>query len=166
LVWIDSRESSIVRPSSGDPVIDHLTSDVPPHRRARGNQQHGPAAAGGDAEPRRLEHLAHFLREVSGRVPADTDVVIVGPGTVRWRLAKVLHEHDTHHGLRRAIRCRPAPRWTERQLLAEFRRLSGQPSRRRSVGAYRWSRPTIRSGTSVLPARARPRGSSPETGGM
>jgi hypothetical protein len=159
LVWIDSRESSIVRQAGDHAVIDHLTSDVPPHRRARGNQQHGPVAAGGDDEPRRLEHLARFLHDVSQRIPPDAAVLVVGPGTVRWRLARVLHEHDTHRGTHRTIHCRPAPRWTDRQLLAEFNRWSGRPSRRRTVGTYRWSQPPTGHGASLRPTRA---GATPE----
>jgi hypothetical protein len=153
VVWIDSREASIVSWRDGHPTIERLTSDVPPHRRARGNVQHGPAGAGGDPEPRRLEHLARFVHDVRRRIPAQADVLVVGPGTVRWRLSAALRVQDEQRGNRRVIRCRPAPPWTARQLTAEFRRASGRAVRRRTAGAYRWSRPRASHGTSVVPVR-------------
>ena len=153
LVWIDSREASIVRDDGTGPTVERLMSDVPPHRRARGNQQHSVPAGGGDAEPRRMEHLAHFIREVVRRVPAETDVLIVGPGTVRWRLAKEIRAQDVHHGLHRAVHCMPGRRQTRRQLIATYRRATDEPVRRRTVGAYRWSRPLATRGHAVLPVR-------------
>jgi hypothetical protein len=52
----------------------------------------------------------------------------------------MLRDEDArHHGARR-IDCRASPPLTQRQLVARFQRLSGQEPRKRSVGAYRWSK--------------------------
>jgi hypothetical protein len=157
LVWIDSRESSIVRGSDGHSTIERVRSDVPPHRRATGHHKDCPAAARADGESRRLEHLSQFVRHVSQHVPGHADVIVAGPGTVRWRLVRVLQEQDARHGVQRVIRCLPAPRWTRRQLLAEFRRATGGSLRRRTVGAYRWSLPHHGHGPSGLPVRVSPK---------
>jgi hypothetical protein len=140
LVWIDSRRASIVRSVGDAPRIERVRSDVPPHRRATGYQGHHPAGgAGSDGEPRRLEHLARFIHAVSLRVPPDTDVLVIGPGAVRWRLVARLRDHDIHHGVRR-VRCGPAPRSTDAQLIARLRREIGTERRRRMRTAHRWSR--------------------------
>jgi hypothetical protein len=144
LVWIDSRTSTIVRSVDDAPQVERVRSDVPPHRRATGYQGHHPAGgAGADGEPRRLEHLARFIHEVSRRVPPDADVLVIGPGTVRWRLLASLRDHDAHHGIRRELRCGPAPRSTDAQLIARFRREAGTDLRRRSLSARHRGAPGI-----------------------
>jgi hypothetical protein len=147
LVWIDSRVSSIVRMVGDEPRIERVRSDVPRHRRATGHQGHHPAGgAGSDGEPRRLEHLARFIHEVSLRIPSDSDILVVGPGTVRWRLIATLREHDAHHGIVREVRSSSAPRCTDAQLIARFRHAAGTDLRRRPPVARRRSRPSARPG--------------------
>jgi hypothetical protein len=137
LIWIDAREASIVRASDGQPSIERVRSDVPAHRRGTGHQEHNPTSGDG-GEPHRLEHLARFLRAVGHHLPPDADLLVVGPGTVRWRLVASLRDQDARRGVHRVIRSAAAPRWTNGQLLAEFRQATGAPQRRRTLGASRW----------------------------
>lgn len=156
LVWIDAREAVIVRRRDGEIAIERLESEVPGHRRSTGRVRHDPDirhGGGGGAprsagEPHRQEHLAHFLRIVSDRLPVADDLTILGPGTVREHLERGLREADRHHLRQRSVRSEPSTRLTERQLVKRLDRESGIESRRRTVGAYRWSRraTTTRSG--------------------
>lgn len=163
LVWIDSREAVILRWQHDSADIEHLESDVPPHRRTTGHIRHEPGirhGGGGPAqtagEPRRLEHLERFVGQVGERVSPDDDVLILGAGTVRERLERHLREDDERHGRSRAVTTEPSPPLTDRQLVARLRHLAGADPRRRTVGAYRWSAATRvrRSGhVSVEPRR-------------
>ena len=139
LVWINSRSASIVRCRDGTVSIDRIRSDVPPHRRATGHQEHVPT--GGDEGARHREaHLDRFVSEVMRSLPPVADLLVVGPGDIRWRLDRAIRAHDAHHGVRRVIRCEPAPRWTRGRLIAEFRQAAGASLPRRPVVAHRWTR--------------------------
>jgi hypothetical protein len=147
LVWIDAREAIIVRVRRGRSDLVRLTSDVPAHHRATGHVRHDPAVRHGGGgrpqtagEPRRLQHLGRFVTEVTDRLTHDGDLLVMGPGTVRERLARRLRASDVHHGRQRTISCEAAPRLTERQLVARLHRAMGVEPRRHTVGAYRWSR--------------------------
>lgn len=137
LVWIDAREARIVRWLDDAATVEHLVSDVPSHRRSGGHVRYDPSirpgGGGGSAatagEPRRLEHLARFLETVAGRLPAG-DLEFIGPGTTHERLAAVVREADplgTRH-----VHVAASPPRTERQLIAELRRLAGHEARRRN----------------------------------
>ncbi len=147
LVWIDAREAVIVRRRDGEVIIERIESDVPPHRRSTGHVRHDPGVRHGGGggspqsagEPRRQEHLAHFLRIVADRLPIADDLVILGPGVVAEHLAHGLQVDDRHHLRRRAVRSEASDRLTDRQLAARLDRESGVERRRRTVGAYRWS---------------------------
>ena len=127
LVWIDAREAVIARWHAGDVQLERLRSDVPPHRRTTRHVRYDPAVAHGGGAPedvgeaKRLEHLARFVDARDDRIPPDDDVVIVGPGTVRERLEHHLREDDRHASRTRAVTCEPAPRATDRQLIARLR---------------------------------------------
>ncbi len=159
LVWIDAREAVIVRRRNGEVVIERIGSDVPAHRRSTGHVRHDPAVRHGGGggspqsagEPRRQEHLAHFLRIVADRLPIADDITILGPGTVAEHLARGLQVDDRHHLRRRAVRAEASDRLTDRQLGARLDREAGIERRRRTVGAYRWSGTpvTARSGRRV-----------------
>jgi hypothetical protein len=145
LVWIDAREAVIVRASDGDVMVEHALSDVPPHVRATGHVRHDPAVrhGGGRAqstvESHRIEHLDRFTDRVAARLSPTDDLTILGSGRVHEQLARRVRESDAHHRRRRSVDCEPAPRLTDRQLVAWLHRRMGLEPRRRSVGAYRWT---------------------------
>lgn len=162
LVWIDSREAVIVRLKDGAPDIQRIESEVPAHHRATGHVRHDPSIRHGGGreqsagDPHRLEHLAAFLREVVGHLPADGDLVVMGPGTVREQLERRLRAADeVAHAPSRRIEGVKSGRLTRRQLVAELRRRSGQRLRRSTVGAYRWDGPAekVASGHRVFKPR-------------
>lgn len=136
VVWIDSRRATIVRWVDDEAVVERLVSDVPVHHRGGMHVRHDPAirpgGGGGTAatsdEPRRLEHLARFLREVVDRLP-EGDLELIGPGTVHEHLASVVRAADRAGS--RQVTVAASPRLTERQLIARLRRLAGHEPRRR-----------------------------------
>jgi hypothetical protein len=137
LVWIDARAARIVRWQDGlrETV---LLSDVPVHRRSTGHVRHDPSIRHGGGggvpqtadEPHRLEHVRRFVESVAAVVPPDEHVEILGPGTMRQRLATFLREADTRHGRVRTVRTAAAQRMTDPELGARARELAGEPARR------------------------------------
>jgi hypothetical protein len=149
LVWIDAREAVLVDLDESGPHVERVTSDVPAHHRATGHVRHDPAIRHGggrpqtSGEPRRIEYLARFVEEVAARLPTSHDLIVLGQGTVHEQLSRHLEETDRRHGYVRDIRCAAMPRRTDRQLIAYLREVEGEPLRRRTVGAYRWSEPVV-----------------------
>ena len=144
LVWIDAREAVITRLVDEVASVERLASDVPAHRRSTGHIRHEPGTRHGGGreatagEPRRLEHLDAFCKRVAERIPATTDVVVMGPGTVRHHLERRLRAAGGALATRR-IAGLPAGRMTDRQLIAWLRRYVEDEPRRSTVGAYRWT---------------------------
>jgi hypothetical protein len=136
VVWIDSRTATIARWIEDQAVVERLVSDVPVHHRGGMHVRHDPAirpgGGGGTAatsdEPRRLEHLARFLRDVVARLP-EGDLELIGPGTVHEHLASTVRAADRAGN--RQVSVAASPPLTERQLIARLRRLSGHEPRRR-----------------------------------
>ena len=162
LVWIDAREAVIVRWQDDRARIQRVESDVPAHHRATGHVRHDPEIRHGgggsppDAgEPRRLEHLGRFVVDIANRLAPDDDLLIIGPGTVHERLDRHVQESDRHRGRHRNIACEASRPLTDRQLIARLRAFAGVETRRRTVGAYRWSAPPAhsRSGQAQLAPR-------------
>lgn len=147
LVWIDSREAIIVRLADQDATVERLESDVPAHHRATGHVRHEPGTRHGGGrdqsagEPHRLEHLERFIEAVAAALSEVDDVLLLGPGTVREHLERRLRERAQALG-RPALRLttEPAARATDRQLIVRLRHHLGEEPRRRTMGAYRWSR--------------------------
>lgn len=145
LVWIDAQDAVIVRMQGDRARVERVESEVPAHHRATGHVRHDPAVRHGGGglqsagEPHRIEHLNRFVGGIAFRLAADDNLLVLGPGTVRERLARRLSESDGHHGRHRDITCRASPPLSDRQLIALLRRFAGLEPRRRSVGAYRWS---------------------------
>lgn len=150
LVWIDAREAVIVRRRDDRVLVEHALSHVPPHRRGTGHVRHDPSIRHGGGgspqhagEPRRLEHLERFVTGIAERLPPDDDLEILGPGTVRHRLRRILVERDRHHARDRAIRCEASAPLTDRQLIARLHADEGVEPRRHTVGSYRWDEPLV-----------------------
>jgi len=145
LVWIDAREAVIVHWHDDRADLERLASDVPPHHRSTGHVRHDPTVrhGGGGAaqsdEPRRLEHLARFVDDVAGRLPPGDSLLLLGPGTVRCHLERLVRDMDERDERVRAITSEASPRRTDRQLAERLREHIGLEARRRTFGAYRWS---------------------------
>jgi hypothetical protein len=145
LVWIDAREAVVARWCAGEALLERFRSDVPAHRRATGHVRYDPAVRHGGGAPHdageanRLEHLARFVDFVARQVPPDDDLLILGPGTVRDRLARLVHEADRHASSLRGVTCEAAARLTDRQLAARLRHRAGIDRRPRASGAHRWT---------------------------
>jgi len=140
LVWIDAREAVIVSWSDGAADLKHLGSDVPARHRSTGHLRHRPEVRHGGGrvsqnalERHRQEHLARFIEQVARRLPDDKDVIILGPGHVRDRLARQLIWSDIHHRVSRTVSVEPAGRLSERQLIARLRTLQGETPTRQKV---------------------------------
>ena len=163
LVWIDAREAVVVRWQDDRARLDRVESDVPAHHRATGHVRHDPGVRHGGGgspqtagEPHRLEHLQRFVEQVARRLPEDDDLLILGPGTVREHLERLVSDTDEQHRRGRAVSSEASPRLTDRQLIARLRRLVHAEPCRRTVGAYRWSEPLPRhrSGQPQMPPRS------------
>jgi hypothetical protein len=146
LVWIDAREATIVRWLDGETTVERLESEVPAHRKSTGHVGHEPSVRhGGGGSPQtagethRLEHLARFVDEVAGKLAPADGLTIIGPGTVRDHLERVVRDADEHHHRVRFLASEASPRLTERQLVARVKAIAGDVPRRRTVGAYRWT---------------------------
>jgi hypothetical protein len=162
LVWIDAREAVIVRWQDDRARLERVESEVPAYHRATGHVRHDPDIRHGGSgsppdagEPHRLEHLARFVVDIANRLAPDDDLLILGPGTVHERLDRHVQESDRHHGRHRNIACEASRPLTDRQLIARLRAFGGVETRRRTVGAYRWSEPPAhsRSGKAQLSPR-------------
>jgi hypothetical protein len=137
LVWIDSRQALIVRWQAEGGTVDRLESDVPPHHRSTGELRPDPAV-----ETQRLEHLARFVAQVAQLLPADADVLVLGPGTVRTHLERHVHAADHGHDRPRTVVSEAAAAMTERQLLARLRaEIGAAPPRRHRALRPPHSRP-------------------------
>ncbi len=137
LVWIDADEAVVVR-WNGWSKLDRITSEVPPHHHSTGHVRFDPSGRhGGGGEPQdRIErdrrgHLRAYLAEVAKHIAPDDDVEILGPGTVRDELARLLRNDDLLHGRHRALATAASPRLTDRQLIARLRDRIGEPAPRR-----------------------------------
>jgi hypothetical protein len=141
LVWIDAREAVIVHWSDDVVQVERLHSDVPAHHHATGHVRYNPGIRHGGGrpqtagEPHRLEHLKRFVAHVADRAATDDDLLILGPGVVHERLARLVRESDREHARTRIVSSRTAAAATDRQLIARLRLFAGAAPRRRTVGA-------------------------------
>lgn len=136
LVWIDARSARIVRRTNDGATIERLESEVPPRRRSVRHVRRDPTVRHGggmsqDAgEPHRLEHLTRFVERVATTLPADQDLVIIGPGTVRHVLERQVRDGDAERPSARSITGEKAARQTDPQLMERLLHLTGDPPRR------------------------------------
>jgi hypothetical protein len=140
LTWIDSREAYVVRWQDGEALVEHLESDVPAHHRTTGHVRHDAARGRGGTgvpqvpvEARRLEHLSHFVAQVAARLPADDDLLLIGPGTVREHLASFVADQDDERHRTRQVACRAARPLTVPQLVALLRHELGEEAPRKPI---------------------------------
>ena len=137
LVWIDT-EQAIIGHADGPEAIERLVSSVPGHHRSTGHLRHDPDRHGGGGpvadlvEREREEQLRRFIETVAGRIPPGP-VEIVGPGTCRERLARLLRERDVSRDVARPIETKPSMPLTERQFVARLQLLAGRPALRRAT---------------------------------
>jgi hypothetical protein len=140
IVWIDAEGAVVVSWRNMEATVVRLASDVPPRRRSVGHIRHDPLVRhGGGAsqaagDPRRLDRLAHFTKDVRALLPSTDALTILGSGPVRERLEREVRDEDRIHRRNRQVTAQASPRLTERQLIARVRRLAGDPPRRRRVG--------------------------------
>jgi hypothetical protein len=138
LVWIDSEEAIIVR-WDDRAMVERIRSDVPGRHRSAGHVRVDPAvghargAPAEAAERARRARLATFVHQVAERLPADGDVMVVGPGIVRERLERDLRADDRRLGRRRHVHAAAAERLSEQELVARVRELAGDAPRRRGL---------------------------------
>ncbi len=137
LVWIDAEEAILVR-WDGEARIERIASEVPPHHESTGHLRYDPQirhGGGGVAQDRverdRFGHLRAYLTEVARHIEPDEDVEILGPGTVREELARILRDDNLRHGRQRTIETAASRPLTERQLVARLRDRMGEPAPRR-----------------------------------
>lgn len=136
LVWIDAEEAVLVR-WDGEPHVGRLRSDVPGRREATGHVRHDPTVrhGGGGAAQDKIErdrdgHLRAFVGAVAAGIDPGEDVEIVGPGTVRTDLARLIVNEDRRHGRERSVIVEAARPMSERQLVARLRERIGDPAMR------------------------------------
>jgi len=141
IVWIDAHEAVIVRWDGAAKFI-RIPSAVPAHRRSTGRVAHDPMTRhGGGGSPQeagerhRQEHLHQFIAQVEARLRNGDDIEIVGPGTVRERLARLVATNDQRRGRRRLVETRAAGPLTESKLVALVREAAGDPPARGREGA-------------------------------
>lgn len=136
IVWIDAEQALIVR-WDGAARFLRIESEVPPHRRSTGHVRHEASPqVGGAASPRtqgeqhRQEHLRHFLSQVERRLEPGELIEIVGPGTVRERLARQVDASDRRRGRPPRVVTHAAGPLTEAQLVALVRAAAGDAAPR------------------------------------
>jgi hypothetical protein len=150
LVWIDSQEAIVVRWEDDQARIERLTSELPDHHESPGHLRHDPAIRHGGGrsqdtvESRRHEYLGRFVRDVTHRLPHDTDLTVLGPGTTRDHLVRTIRASDAEHHHDRRVVGRRSSRKTDRQLVALLRELEGDAAPRRTTGEIHPSRPRPR----------------------
>jgi hypothetical protein len=147
LVWIDAHEAIVLSWLNDQAHVVRFESDVPDHHKSTGHIRHDSSRHGGGGppqtagDPRREEHLNQFVELVTRRLPADDDLLIVGPGTVREHLERRVREHDQHQLHRRSVEVRASGPRTERQLIAELRHAVGDEAPRRAAREQRDQEP-------------------------
>jgi hypothetical protein len=143
LVWIDAREAIVISWLEDRAQVERIESDVPDHHKSTGHVRHDTTMChGGGApqtagEPRREEHLNHFVDVVAEHLPTQDDLLILGPGTTRERLERRVRELDSHRRSPRIVTVEPSAPRTDRQLIARLRHAAGADPHRREAREQR-----------------------------
>jgi hypothetical protein len=140
LVWIDARAAVIVSWLDDRVLAERLESTSRNHRKSAGRVRHdsrfrhgGGGAPQRVSEPRREEHLNCCVERVAARLPADVDLLILGPGTTRERLERRERELEPQRPHSRPVTCEASAQRTDRQLIARLRHVVGADPRRRGA---------------------------------
>lgn len=137
IVWIDADQAVLAR-WDGESRIERIASDVPAHHESTGHVRFDPSVrhGGGGAAQDKIErdragHLRAYLTDVAKMIGPYENVEILGPGTVREELARLLRGDDLEHGRHRVVDTAASPPLTDRQLIARLRDRMGEPAPRR-----------------------------------
>ena len=71
-----------------------------------------------------------FFGQVTGAIPIDDDLLLVGDGEVVEHFADQIRSHDNGRGVARRIGLEKSGPLTDRQLIARIRAFAGSPARR------------------------------------
>lgn len=125
-VWIDHSRAFIVTfGPEGEAKVEEVESGVASAHKTTGGARsgtpylHGCATRRSDDE-KRQQQLARFYHGILEKVRDRTRILILGPGLARQELAKVLEDLPEHS--RPRVEVKPAPRMTQRQLVALARK--------------------------------------------
>ena len=164
LVWVGADHAVVVR-WSGEPIVEHLASAVPPRRRAVGSVRRGPARPSGGGrvpghgtEERHDQESRRFLSDVVSRLDGLEAVEVIGRGLHPERLADLLLRVTTRRHAETVVTTRVLSRRpSDNQLKARLRKLVAEELPRRRVGRYRspGPRPTTPTGRPLQPAAGR-----------
>jgi len=133
-VWIDQREAKIVLLNADEASLTRIESEVERDQKNLGDvgagQQGGRAPT---AEPKHLEHrreqeMKEFLKQVVAAIAKADELIIMGPGMVKTRLAKRLEEERLADKVRKVD---SAPTGlTDAQLKKHVKEMFGKPDPR------------------------------------
>lgn len=139
-VWIDGT-SAVVARWVGHPVLLRVEDEVPSRHRSTGHIRHDPAVRHGGGgvlaeqlERDRLRHRSAHLRHVAALVPDTGPVLVMGPGSARLELERILVAADRRRRRERPVLCEASGRLTDRELIARLRASVGAAPDRRIVG--------------------------------
>ena len=129
-LWLDQAGATIVAVKhEGEPVVQHVESDVEGHYRLSGGWKSGTrtqAVADEKRINRRRQHqLDRYYERLAEAVGDAGRVLILGPGEAKLGLKRALERRPGRR--RRRMTVKTADRMTDRQLVATVRRFfSGQ----------------------------------------
>ena len=139
-VWVDGT-SAVVVCWVGHPVVYHIEDEVPSRHRSTGHIRHDPAVRHGGGgvvaeqlERDRIRHRRAHLRRVASLVPDTGPVLIIGPGSARLELERVLVAADRRCRRERSVSSEASGRLSDRELIARLRASVGAAPGRRIVG--------------------------------
>ncbi len=140
LVWIDGERAMLVY-SDEDSVVHRIVAAIPARHRSMGHVHRDPTVRHGGGGPvedhlerARAQREREFLARVAAAIPPIDELVIIGPGVIREHLAHLIRSDDRHHRRSRQVRCEPADRLTEHQIVARLRSIVGDSPPRRIPG--------------------------------
>ena len=123
-VWISAASATVLRwGPEGVTVREQFDSLVPGRHRSTGRP---PTEDHPASEGHRDEHMRAFFARVSGTVPFDDDLLLVGDGEVVDHFAQQIRVRDVD----RRIEIDKSGPMTEPQLLARIRAFAGSSARR------------------------------------
>ena len=127
-VWISAASATVLRwGPEGVTVRERFDSMVPGRHRSTGRPPTEDHPAG---EGHRDEHMRAFFARVSGTVPFDDDLLLLGDGEVVEHFARQIRVRDQSRDVDRRLEVDKSGPMTEPQLLARIRAFAGSSARR------------------------------------